>query len=48
MILFTVCHVGVGALTMAASGVLSIQILANVARPRQEQTPCLRPAGDHA
>lgn len=36
MVVFTVLHVGVGALTMAASIVLSIQVFRNVRRPVEE------------
>jgi cytochrome c oxidase assembly protein subunit 15 len=36
MVLFTVAHVAVGALTLAASVVLAIQVFRNVRRPRPE------------
>jgi len=44
MVLFTVMHVAVGALTMAASVVFSIQILRNVRPPLEEPAGSLRAA----
>ena len=47
MIIFTVLHVAVGAMTMAASVVLAIQILRNVHKPGLTETGYLHHAGGH-
>lgn len=47
MVIFTVLHVAVGAMTMAASVVLAIQILRNVRKPDSSEAGCLHHAGGH-
>lgn len=48
MIVFTILHVATGAMTMAASVVLAVQMLRNVRKPDLSEAGLLRPAGEHA
>lgn len=47
VVAFTVAHVAVGAMTMAASVVLAIQILRNVRKTDTASAGCLRRASEH-